>query len=55
MDNTNNAIPGIMCSVEQCTYHSKDNKCTASKIEVGSAATCCSSCDTECVTFKPRG
>ena len=53
MENTNHAIPGIMCSVEQCAYHAQDNKCTASRIEVGSSASCCSSCDTECVTFKP--
>ena len=51
MDKTAN--PGINCSVQQCAYHTTDNKCTASKIEVGSSKTCCSSCDTECVTFKP--
>ncbi len=47
MDKTAN--PGINCSVQQCAYHTTDNKCTASKIEVGSSKTCCSSCDTECV------
>ena len=51
MENSTN--PGIMCSVQQCVYHTTDNKCTANKIEVGSAKTCASSCDTECVTFKP--
>lgn len=53
MENTNQAIPGIMCSVQQCAYHAEGDKCTAGKIEVGSEKTCCSSCDTECVTFKP--
>ena len=50
---TNNAISGIVCSVQQCAYHAEGNKCTAEKIEVGSNNACCSSCDTECVTFKP--
>ena len=49
----NSVNPGIYCSVQQCAYHTTDDKCTASKIEVGSSKTCCSSCDTECVTFKP--
>ena len=49
----NSANPGIMCSVQQGVYHAENDKCTASKIEVGSTKTCCSSCDTECVTFKP--
>ncbi|MBQ3573907.1 MAG: DUF1540 domain-containing protein [Clostridia bacterium] len=49
----NSANPGIFCSVQQCAYHTTDDKCTASKIEVGSSKDCCSSCDTECVTFKP--
>lgn len=49
----NNVIPGIVCNVKQCAYHSDGDKCTAGKIEVGSEKCCCSSCDTECVTFKP--
>ncbi len=53
MENAKNTIQGIMCSVQQCAYHAEGNKCTAEKIEVGSGQTCCSSCDTECVTFKP--
>lgn len=52
MSNTTN--PGISCSVSQCTYNENGSKCTASKIVVGSNKTCCSSCDTECVTFKAR-
>ena len=51
MDNSVN--PVIYCSVQQCMYHTENDKCTAAKIEVGSSKTCCSSCDTECVTFKP--
>ena len=53
MENTNHTIPGIMCSVQQCAYHTEGNKCTAEKIQVGSEKSCCSSCDTECITFKP--
>lgn len=49
----NSVNPGIFCSVQQCAYHTENDKCTAAKIEVGSTKTCCSSCDTECVTFKP--
>lgn len=52
MNNSNN--PGISCSVQQCAYNENGCKCTANKIEVGSSKTCCSSCDTECVTFKAR-
>lgn len=51
---TNNTIQGIMCSVQQCAYHTEGDKCTAGNIKVGSGQTCCSSCDTECVTFKPN-
>ncbi len=45
---------GISCTVQQCYYYKEGNKCTADKIEVGSSKDCCSSCDTECVTFKPQ-
>lgn len=56
MDNTNKTNPGILCSVEQCAYHTQNDMCTADKIKVGACQTsCCSSCDTECATFKPRG
>ncbi len=50
----NKALPGILCSVEQCAFHAQEDKCTAEHIKVGAGASCCSSCDTECVTFKPR-
>ena len=53
MDNISNALPGIKCSVQQCIYHAEGDKCTATSIKVGSDKDCCSSCDTECVTFKP--
>ena len=43
---------GIFGSVQQCTYNENGSKCTAGKIEVGSSKTCCSSCDTECVTLR---
>lgn len=50
----NKANPGIVCSVQQCKFNENGNKCTASKIEVGSEKTCCCACDTECVTFQAR-
>ena len=50
MDSNN----GIFCTVQECTYHAAGDKCSASKIEIGSSKDCCSSCDTECVTFKPQ-
>lgn len=43
----------IICKVEECAYHASDDVCTAGCIEVGGTKSCCSSCDTECVTFKP--
>ncbi|MBS6832944.1 MAG: DUF1540 domain-containing protein [Clostridia bacterium] len=50
----NSVNPGIFCSVQQCQYNESGSKCTANRIEVGSGKSCCSSCDTECVTFKAR-
>lgn len=44
----------IFCTVQQCCYHEVGNKCSADKVEVGSCKDCCDSCDTECVTFKPK-
>ena len=46
-------LPGIVCNVTDCAYHVMNDKCTAPAIEVGGGKGCCSSCDTECVTFKP--
>lgn len=43
----------IICKVKDCEYHAPADICTATKIEVGGTSCCCSSCDTECVTFKP--
>lgn len=43
----------IICKVKDCEYHAPEDICTAGKIEVGGPCDCCSSCDTECVTFKP--
>ncbi|MBE5040821.1 DUF1540 domain-containing protein [Oscillospiraceae bacterium DSM 107454] len=53
MENNTKTIPGICCSVQQCAYHTDGDKCTAESIKVGSEKACCSSCDTECITFKP--
>ena len=44
----------IVCRVKDCEYHAPADICTATKIEVGGTSSCCSSCDTECVTFKPN-
>ncbi len=52
MDGHNNKI---VCRVSDCEYHGADDVCGASCIEVSCADNCCSSCDTECVTFKQRG
>lgn len=43
----------IVCKVKDCEYHAPSDVCTATRIEVGGPCDCCSSCDTECVTFKP--
>ncbi len=51
MDGHNNKI---VCRVNDCEYHATDDVCTANCIEVGCTQNCCSSCDTECVTFKPQ-
>lgn len=48
-----NSINGVYCTVSECAYNEDGKKCVAEKIEVGSSDDCCSSCDTECVTFKP--
>lgn len=43
---------GIVCDVQSCVYHAKDNCCTASEILVGPKHASSSS-ETACVTFKP--
>lgn len=43
----------LVCRVKDCEYHDSSDLCTATKVEVG-GKNCCSSCDTECVTFKPN-
>ena len=43
----------IVCKVKNCEYHTSGDLFTASQIEVGGGTKCCSSCDTECITFKP--
>ncbi len=53
MENISKGIPGILCSVQQCIYNVDGEKCNAEHIKVSSQKSCCSSCDTECSTFKP--
>lgn len=53
MNMENKALDGIVCSVSECEYHEPGDKCTASQIKVGGACDCKTSCNTECVTFKP--
>ena len=49
----NNKINGIVCHVENCTYHEKDNSCIAGSIKVGTTSTC--ECNEHtCDTFKTK-
>lgn len=48
-----NKINGIICHVETCEYHAKDDHCVAGEISVGG----CKACDcteTCCNTFKAK-
>lgn len=46
-------INGIVCNVETCVYHAKDNSCHAGTIKVGGCTAC--DCDqTCCDTFKAK-
>lgn len=46
-------IEGIVCHVETCEYHAKDDRCNAGKISVG-GCTACDCTDTCCNTFKAK-
>ena len=49
----NKTLQGILCTVSECHYHTKDDKCSADSIKVnGNCAK--TSCETECQTFKPH-
>lgn len=43
----------LVCRVKDCEYHDSSDICTARAVEVG-GKDCTSSCDTECVTFRPH-
>ncbi len=45
---------GVDCKVNNCAYHTSENKCTAEKIEVCDCANCTCSADTFCKTFKEK-
>ena len=49
-------LQGVMCKVTNCQYHSKDNRCTASQIEVGNCDNCGCAINKEdasfCSTYK---
>ena len=47
----NDIIPGVSCSVQECKYHERGDKCTAGKIKVAGKDPR-SSIDTECSTFE---
>ena len=47
-------IKGIDCTVEECKYHTTNNKCSANSIVVNGINSK-TSCDTECQTFVPNG
>ncbi len=53
MENSKHSISGIVCDVTTCAYNESGEKCTAPCIKVGGTCDCKSSCNTECVTFKP--
>ena len=46
-------IKGVMCDVQNCTYHNGKNECCAGSISVGPHSADTSS-GTACVTFKPK-
>ncbi|MBQ3084536.1 MAG: DUF1540 domain-containing protein [Clostridia bacterium] len=52
--NNKSVNSGVDCKVNNCYYHTTDNKCTAQKIEVGDCANCTCSSDTFCKTFKEK-
>jgi hypothetical protein len=45
--------PGVGCDVKSCKYHSKDNLCTANRINVASE-NAMRKAETFCATFTPR-
>lgn len=49
----NNKINGIVCHVEDCTYHAKDNSCVAGCIKVGTCKDC-NGTDAACDTYKAK-
>ncbi len=51
--NEKDKINGIICHVETCEYHAKDDRCVAGEISVGGCRACdCT--DTCCNTFKAK-
>lgn len=49
----NSTLSGVNCTVSECHYHTKDDRCSAESIMVnGNSAT--TSRETECETFKPH-
>ena len=46
-------ISGIICHVQDCEYHTKDNSCVAGSIKVGSCVSC-SGTDAQCDTYKAK-
>ena len=48
-----NKINGIVCHVQDCEYHAKDNSCVAGSIKVGSCVSC-SGTDAQCDTYKAK-
>ncbi len=50
---TEKKINGIVCHVQDCEYHAKDNSCEAGCIKVGSICDCHST-DAVCDTYKAK-
>ena len=47
-------VTAVGCSVENCTYHTKENRCGASRINVQNEQAT-QKVETFCATFTPRG
>ena len=43
----------IVCKVKNCEYHTRGDLAQLPKLRWVAVQKCCSSCDTECITFKP--
>ncbi|MBQ7095497.1 MAG: DUF1540 domain-containing protein [Clostridia bacterium] len=54
MKSNHSVNQGVDCKVNNCYYHTTDNKCTAERIEVCNCANCTESADTFCKTYQEK-